>query len=178
MQVDDSFMQKMDGGSIIQSLYKDYKNYIYYSIEQDIICHYYEGKLFEIPYKEGKVEGLVKQYDESGRLYKEAQYKNDLKEGIEKMSLENNRAMFEIPYKAGKPEGIAKAYFFGRLESETPYKEGLKEGIKKGYYESGKLQSETPYKANKKEGIEKHYNKDGSLAKEICYKNDLKVKCD
>ena len=37
-----------------------------------------EGKLeIEIPYLHGSVEGLVKRYDENGKVVEQAMYKND-----------------------------------------------------------------------------------------------------
>lgn len=137
----------------------------------------------EIPYKNGKKEGIAKKYDKNGKLQAEIPYKNDKIEGIRKWynggtlssetpyvngkkeGIEREYGVMpkEIPYRDGKKEGIAKYYIGETLHWETPYKNDKKEGIEKEYYNSGKLKCETPYKDGKKEGIEARYHEFGKL---------------
>ena len=113
--------------------------------------YYSNGKLeLEMPYKNGKVEGIAKQYYENGKLGLESPHKNDKREGIEKWYYEN-----------------------GELKTEIPYKNGKKEGIKRWYYANGNLEGEIPYKNGKREGTAKEYDKMGNLQIEMSFLNDM-----
>ena len=80
----------------------------------------------EIPFKNGKINGIAKRYYESGAL-----------EG-------------EHPHINGKENGIAKVYYeSGALEGEHPYINDKMNGVVKIYYENGKLAGTSTYKNNK-----------------------------
>jgi len=112
----------------------------------------WEAPIVETPYKDGKVEGIRREYYESGKLKDETPYLNGKLEGIEKRYYQNGKLLFEIPYKDDKQEGIEKRY-----------------------YESGKLRSETPYKNDKREGYHQQYTEKGQLWAKVLYKNDEPV---
>ncbi|SHN57269.1 toxin-antitoxin system YwqK family antitoxin [Desulfovibrio litoralis] len=128
--------------------------YEFKQAESSLRCAYRtNGTLrYEIPYKNGKVEGTGKEYYENGTLKS------------------------EYPYVAGKKEGMFKSYSAsGKILLKTPYVAGKVEGMGKSYYESGKLKAEIPFVADKIEGIFKHYNESGKLEFEISYENNLAV---
>ena len=78
---------------------------------------------FEVPYKDGKIEGIRRAYYESGKL------------------------MGETPYKDDKVEGVLKVYFeTGKLNIETPYKNHKREGYERVYYATGQLRAQILYK--------------------------------
>jgi hypothetical protein len=81
-------------------------------------------------YKDGKGEGLVKEYYENGQLKREGVYKSGMEEGAFKDYYEN-----------------------GKLKSETEYKRGVKSGPFKVYDEAGQLKNEGVHKA--KEGFKR-----------------------
>ena len=80
-----------------------------------------------IPIKNGKVEGLYKEYYKSGALWYEANYKNGKKEGLAKEYYESGALRGEANYKNGKPEGLVKEYYeSGALKSEVNFKDGIR----------------------------------------------------
>ena len=116
---------------------------------------------------------IAKQYDENGNLEIEVPYKNGKREGISKNYYENGNLWGETPYKNGVIEGVGKTYYeSGKLMEETPYKNGKRDGISKDYYENGNLWGETPYKNGKIDGIAKLYYENGNMLSEITYMND------
>ena len=119
------------------------------------------GELYsETPYTNGKINGVVKTYHESG-AHLETSYKDGLQNGMEKLYDESGKLSSETPYKDGNKNGVGKTYYeSGKLESETPFTKGLPNGVEKTYYETGKLKSETTF-TNGAEGITKNYDENG-----------------
>ena len=139
-------------------------------------CTHFKSLYNEIPLKNGKWEGIVRNYYESDKLKAETPFKNDRQEGIVKRYYESGKLKAEIPYKNGKLEGFEREYYeSGKLWRETPYKNGKLEGIARYYYESGKLKDESPYKNDKLEGIGRVYKENGRLWGKIIYRNDKVV---
>ena len=146
-----------------------------------IVCDYWGSTeilkghaLFsETPFKNGKAEGIERQYSPSGRLIGETPFKNGKGEGIARRYHESGRLFIEVLLKDGKAEGIERHYDkSGRLSAEIPYKNGKKEGIERHYNESGRLNHEMPYKNDKKEGYSQTYTATGHLLHRIFYFND------
>ena len=89
--------------------------------------------------------------------------------GVKKEYYESGELRYEWPYKDGKQHGISKGYSeSGKLEYVWPYTDGKRNGISKGYTESGGLQYEYPYKDGKQHGLDIEYDKDGSVDS-YCY---------
>src|SRR6185312_12129852 len=105
-----------------------------YSCEGNIL-------LSEYPYRNGKVNGIVKFYcNESGRL------------------------CWEVSFIDGKETGWAKEYYEGgNLRQELSYLNGKKNGMEKTYYESGGLSSEISYINDTIVGLDKSYFKNGNI---------------
>ena len=94
-----------------------------------------EDYMSETPYKDGKIEGILKSYYK-GNLY------------------------LEIPFKNGVKHGIQKSYYkSGNLREETLYKNDEKEGVEKTYYPNGNLAIEIPYTNDEINGVVKVYYK-------------------
>ncbi|MFH1593195.1 MAG: type II secretion system protein GspG [Candidatus Omnitrophota bacterium] len=135
---------------------------------------YYEnGQLFsEVTYVNGEYDGTMRAYYESGELESEMPYRNGVLSGIVKEYYKNESLQAETPYQNGKVNGVAKSYSEnGIIESLIPYKDDEIDGIAKTYRE-GKIDRESSYKAGKRDGLAKVYNADGTLDHEIPYKND------
>ena len=91
--------------------------------------HYTSGNLKkEIPYKNGKVDGIVKKYSDD----------------------KDTKLDEEIPYKNGEANGMGKYYYTsGKMLWEVPYKNSQKEGEGKIYEDSGKLLASITWQDNK-----------------------------
>lgn len=156
--------------------YKGIIEVINLAVKIDFEFHGSDEVWIVTPYKDGKGEGIEKEYSyESGKLRRETPYINGEIAGTEKVYHNNGKLWSERPYKDGKLEGIEKHYYDdGILNRETRYQRGIKEGIQKEYDENGKLLCETPFKYGEREGIFKSYYKNGKIQFEIPYKfNDF-----
>ena len=135
--------------------------------------YFKSGELeYKIPYKNGKIEGVVELYYITGELRKLSPSKNDVLEGMVKMYYKNGKLESQIPYKNGKMEGVGKKYYkSGELSSETNLKDGKAEGLAISYYKTGKIKRETFFKNYKMVGIAKNYYENGNIESTVLYKN-------
>ncbi|MBT6448103.1 MAG: hypothetical protein HOK38_05080 [Flavobacteriaceae bacterium] len=112
-------------------------------------------------------EGLWKVYLKSGNneiLEWEINYKNGKKEGLRKQYWLNGVLRTEGNFKNGIEEGVRKDYYGdGVLKIETYYKNGKQNGLYKEYHENGQLQKEGQIVNNKMEGEFKTYESNGKL---------------
>ena len=70
-------------------------------------------------YKNGKLEGLCKRWNENGQLFIKENYKNGQKEGLRRVWDEDGQIWYEINYKNGKREGMCRLWNEnGQLEHE------------------------------------------------------------
>lgn len=100
-----------------------------------------DGKLFaEITKKDGKKNGLTKNFYGNGKVNVQTNYKDDKKEG----------------------ESIW-FYTDGKVCQRTFYKNDLMDGTVTHYYKNGKLAAEIPYKNGEVEPGLKEYSREGKL---------------
>ena len=119
---------------------------------QRVEKNYYPDGILEseIPYKNGKIDGVARWYYLSERVSLEINYKEGLKEGV---MLRFSRS--------------------GKRESVENYKNDSLHGVSLKYNEEGILVSETLYENGKKNGETKQYFNDGTLFVTGFYKDDL-----
>ena len=101
-------------------------NYIDSSIKKDIGYHENGIKSYELSYKYGKLDGVSKNWNDSGTLISIINYKNGLLNGSWKTFYSN-----------------------GQLKNSAVYTNGKKNGLEVWYYENGQKQSEVVYENNK-----------------------------
>ncbi len=142
---------------------------------------------FETPYKNGRIEGIAKEYYESGKLYKETPYKNGWIEGVAKEYYENGKLKAEASY--GGSIVSKKTYYENGtiLLAEEVYKlyknhDGGYDSNRmsaKYYHKNGKLKEEADFDEGPRSGDRKFYTNDGKLLGTARYnRNDLQfVKC-
>jgi antitoxin component YwqK of YwqJK toxin-antitoxin module len=160
-----------------------------------------EGLLELSEFKAGVPDGIRIQFDESGYISIDANYKNGKLEGrrteyrygsvkrqIENYSggvLNGNKKVFyesgtlqeDGSYKNGKRDGLVKWYTQEEKPSiEFTYKMGIIEGPAKTYFASGKIQTEGNYKNDNESGEWKEYDEDGNIIKTVLYDNGKKIK--
>lgn len=93
-------------------------------------------------------DGIITEYREDGRLYKELAYKSDKLHGLSKIYHPNGKLYLETEYANDKRHGLTKQYFkTGILYSETHYDSGKISGVLRKYHKDGKLKAESRYKA-------------------------------
>ena len=132
-------------------------NLTYVKGENEVFTGIVKGKLkdlfVETPYKDGKMNGIGKEYYSDGTI------------------------RTETPYKNNKPNGVVKTYdVLGNLESEVPFTDNEIDGVAKYYRTNGKLRFEISYKNGILDGAHRIYNEfDGSILSEEFYKDGKKI---
>ncbi|MFL0081095.1 toxin-antitoxin system YwqK family antitoxin [Tenacibaculum maritimum] len=88
------------------------------------------GKLLsEEFYKNGELDGVLKNYYSNGQVTEESNYKNNVKHGISKKYTEDGILIEEENYVAGKLEGPARYFDLkGGIKEKGVYKEGKRIG--------------------------------------------------
>lgn len=105
-----------------------------------------DGKLFaEIQKKDGKKNGVTKNYYANGKVQVETNFVNDRKEGDSKFYYEDGKICQHVIYKNDVKDGIEKHYYkSGKLACEIPYLNGELEPGLKEYSSEGKLIENNP----------------------------------
>lgn len=149
---------------------------------------------------QGKAEGVESTYQEYVGLIHTCEYKDGLKDGVEREYTPQKRYLrVETPWKAGKIEGVRKVLHpSGKSLAETPYVAGLEEGESKSFDDEGGLVRKVtlkagkregdlidywpktdkpkrivPYKAGKIDGVVKDFYLDGKVKSETPFRNNL-----
>jgi len=143
-----------------------------------------------VPYIKNKKNGLGIIYNELGRKTEEAQFKNDMLNGIRKiLDSESGEVVISETYVDDDFEGPYKSYFpNGQIKQEGQYINGAMNQLWKYYYpngqmkeavhfsnnveENGQLKAEGTYANENREGVWKVYHPNGVLEEEATYKND------
>tara|TARA_R110000737_G_C14619507_1_gene492738 strand:- start:1182 stop:1730 length:549 start_codon:yes stop_codon:yes gene_type:complete len=105
-------------------------------------------------YKDGKLEGVHREWYEDGKLKSEHNYKDEKREGVSKDWYEN-----------------------GQLKWETNYKNDEYHGASKGWYENGQFMYDYYFKKGKINGVAKFWYEGGQLKWERNFKNDKLIDC-
>lgn len=127
-------------------------------------------------YKDGKRDGIFKEYDRNGRVVKKEEYRNDIlmqtvlvereKYDVKKIYYPDGSVKSIGTYKKGVAEGVfreydakgnltdtASIYSDGRLSRQGKLdNQGREQGVWKEFFEDGKVKSEGSYKDGKREG--------------------------
>ena len=134
----------------------------------------------QIPYVEGKIEGMRKWFYKDGSLGWEQPYIQGKAEGLQKIYYPSGAIKIEETYKDDLVEGLTKWYYeSGKLYREVPNQNGFKNGVEKWYYENGTILQEISYVNGKKDGVENKYDENGKLTATRTFKEGdlLKGKC-
>lgn len=112
--------------------------------------------------KEGKLEGVRREYSEDGNIEKSYIFRNGI------MIAEG------IVTEKGERDGFWKEYFDdGRLRAEGKYNKDLKEGAWKFYHPNGVVEQEGSYYKGKPEGEWRWFYAGGETLREEVYYNGL-----
>ena len=155
-----------------------------------VFSKYSNGQLKEmVNYKDGKKEGLLKEFYKNGQLKNEIKYKDGKNDGFWKGCRENGQLWFEGGHnKFLQKEGLHKTYWEnGKLKFEGSWKKLCKwalksnshkthkDGLHKTYWENGQLESEVNYECGSFEGLWRGYYKNGKLKFERNYENNEQI---
>lgn len=129
----------------------------------------------ETPYRNGKINGVVKKYLDS-TLWSKCLYVNGKKNGIDTGYWDNGKVESETSYVNDTLNGIVKNYDpDGNLSDEVTYTNDEIDGFWRFYYRNGTLREEEPYTEGYRNGMERDYYPSGKLKCEKNYVKDKRV---
>lgn len=121
----------------------------------------------EIPWRNGKVEGMKKIFYPNGKPRSVTHYVNDRADGEALGYTERGKLMRRAIMKDGKRDGDMIDYWpeTGKPRRIVHYDMGKVEGVVREFYAGGRLKREIPFKNNAMNGTEKQFEADGSLVR-------------
>jgi hypothetical protein len=135
-----------------------------------VINEYYPNGMIkkETQIKDGVPNGIIKTYDERGRLTSTAEVANGLYEGwMIKYNPLNNKITAKAYYKNDQQNGPLTLYYAsGELYREENYVDGRVDGTIKTYWADGKLQAEVDFNKGYPGIGLKEYDQEGNLVKQ------------
>ncbi len=168
-ELDGEYIYYNDKGALIQK--KQFDNGIldgvyksYFPVGEKLIEYY-------IPYEKDLIKNKYFEYYATGDVYSEVPFKNGKQNGIEKKYRSNGSISTEANYTDGKLNGAYKSYFKnGNVYEVGQYLEGQPSGSWNTYYDDGILESEYSYNNGELTGSFKYYDFDGKLYYEYLYR--------
>ena len=137
--------------------------------------------------KDGRKEGLFRNFDEEGKPTTAAIYRNNTMVGSGAVSeagamtgpwteyYTTGEKRAEGEYLAGKKEGLWTFYHrTGEVEQKGHYQDGLAQGNWKWFYAGGELHREENYRKGREDGESAEYGRDGSVIVKGAYIDGLK----
>ena len=115
-----------------------------------------------------------------GLLSSSRTYKNGKKNGLWREWYENGQLKWTGTYKDEKEVGLWRGWYEnGQLESEGNYKDGEWDELWRGWYENGNKRGEWNWKDGEWDGLQRHWHENGQLWFEINSKNgeEISKKC-
>ena len=124
---------------------------------------------------DGKIQ-LVTTYDDFGNIEEKTEWKNGKPNGLHKNYYASGELKGEATFKDGIIDGLLKQFFKnGEIKSQCEIKKGVKNGFHKYYYESGNIKGEEFFKNDKKDGPFKTFYENGHPKSKGKYKNDQEI---
>lgn len=121
-----------------------------------------KGKLEQsLNYKDGELDGLTEFFNEKGKLKESRNYKDGKQVGLTELFNEKGKLTQRGNWKNGKPEGLFEWFDEnGKLSSRGNFIDGEKEGLFEWFDEKGKLTQSGNLKNGKRDGITFFYKWD------------------
>lgn len=119
----------------------------------------------EIPWKDGKIEGLRRLHFPDGKVQTETTYLNGVADGPARTFDPNGNVVRECMMKNDKRNGVQTEFWPGGTKPKrvSEFKDNLVVGTVKEYYLSGKLKRQASYVNDLLQGEEKQYDEAGAL---------------
>jgi uncharacterized protein (TIGR02145 family) len=120
-----------------------------------------DSKIWDILYKDGKVQAVKTWYENGQQKYEESRKDNKL-HGLKKTWYENGQIEVEAPFNAGNFQGSVKMWYEnGQQKSENNFKDDIAHGSSISWYETGQKQYEAEFNLGKINGTYNHWYETG-----------------
>lgn len=124
-------------------------------------------------YKNGRLDGIKKEFWTGSRLKREVGYKEGVMDGDFITYDTNGTILQQLHYKEGKKDGVSKMYFnTGTIMKTGVWKDGLKNGTFKSFFPAGGIQSIENYKKGMRDGTFIRRDLDNRVRRTAIYKKD------
>lgn len=123
----------------------------------------------EIPWVNGRIEGVKKSFHANGKPSVETPYKGGKISGEVKSYTEKGGLLRVARFTTGVRDGEMVDYWPDRenvVERSVPYRQGQIHGMSRAFYADGKMKWEKPFRNNLQHGVEKQFSPDGKLERE------------
>ncbi len=129
--------------------------------EQDIVLNQLEGKWY---YKDVAFNGYAIAYHLNGNIAQSVGYYDGKKEGIVKKWFDTGALQKESNYNANQLEGIVQSWWpDGTLSSESHYVNGVRQGVQKRWHPNGQLALSVTMNNGKEEGMQQAWLENGKI---------------
>ena len=135
-----------------------------------------EKKIVEATYKNGYLNGYLREYYDNGAIWIESNFVNGKINGVKKTFTDKGILTNESNFVDGALSGVSKNYYpSGTISWESTYSADMLNGSVKSYEDkdNGSLQYEAMYINNNKSGAEKYYYAGGNTYAEFIYDNNV-----
>ena len=141
------------------------------------LTYHPNGKLaIEVPYRNGKIDGVLRSYDENGMLHETIGYLEGEEEGYSTIYYANGKRKSRETYRHGILNGMSENWDEkGKLLRQIPYVDGQIHGVFKMYDEFGKIKEDMNFIHGLRNGAYRRY-KYGKLEFEAEFQNNRCVK--
>jgi antitoxin component YwqK of YwqJK toxin-antitoxin module len=127
-------------------------------------------------YLNGKLNGLVQEFNRSGDTLIYMNYAQDIPHGVQRTYYPDGKRFKVISYKNGLLDGSHLTYTEeGKLELKLSYKEGKKDGVFIFYHENEKEAGKETWSLDLKNGEFITYNEEGKILKQGTYKKNVAI---
>jgi uncharacterized protein len=132
-------------------------------------------KAFEANYVNGKIEGEVSEYSETGAKLASTIYRHGKKNGRSCLYSEEGKLLMVMEFVDDVNHGPMVQYFpNGRILKSVTFVEGQKHGEEVAYYLDGQVASCYPYEMGRLNGLAREWNDQGKLVFEAEYANGIR----
>ena len=116
------------------------------------LSYHRNGKLaIEVPYRNGKIDGVMRSYDEEGKLHE------------------------TIGYLEGDEEGYSTVYYTnGKKKKRESFHQGILNGMSEEWSENGKILRQIPYENGQIHGVVKIYDEFGQIKEDVVFVRGLR----
>lgn len=120
-------------------------------------------------------EGVSVSYHPNGQVAVEAPYKNGKLDGVLRTYFENGKPWQTVGYLEGIEEGFSITYYEnGSKKTKESYRAGILDGMVEDFYENGKLRRKLPYKKGQVHGVAKVFDDQGAMIEEMTFEHGLR----
>ncbi len=141
------------------------------------LSYHPNGKLaVEAPYRDGKLDGVLRSYDENGTLHETVGYLDGEEEGFSIVYYENGKKKSRETYRRGELNGMMESWDEnGKLRRQIPYVNGQIHGVVKFYDEMGNIHEDVRFERGLRHGPYHRYTF-GKVTLEAEFQNNRCVK--